>query len=70
MCEKFANLIKKKLEMSLTGDLTFFIGLQIKQNFEVTFISRDSTGKNLSKSTIWKIERPMEHQIAHAQTLI
>ncbi|KAK6123568.1 hypothetical protein DH2020_042689 [Rehmannia glutinosa] len=31
MCEKFSNLMQSKFEMSMMGESTFFLGLQVKQ---------------------------------------
>ncbi|KAI3758325.1 hypothetical protein L6452_05885 [Arctium lappa] len=39
-CDKFSELMKSEFEMSLMGELTFFLGLQVKQISEGTFISQ------------------------------
>ncbi|KAI3718388.1 hypothetical protein L6452_19257 [Arctium lappa] len=39
-CDKFSELMKSEFEMSLKGELTFFLGLQVKQTSEGTFISQ------------------------------
>lgn len=39
LCREFASLIQEEFEMSLIGELTYFLGLQIKQGEEGTFIS-------------------------------
>ena len=31
LCEKFTNLIQGEFEMSMMGELTYFLGLGIKQ---------------------------------------
>ncbi|NHX22274.1 reverse transcriptase domain-containing protein, partial [Escherichia coli] len=31
LCERFSRLMQSKYEMSMMGELTFFLGLQIKQ---------------------------------------
>ncbi|KAI3727550.1 hypothetical protein L6452_16166 [Arctium lappa] len=41
LCQEFASLMKSRYEMSMMGELTFFLGLQIKQS------SEDSTGKSV-----------------------
>ena len=38
MCEEFANLMSAEFEMSMMGELTFFLGLQIKQMANGIFI--------------------------------
>ncbi|KAG0448351.1 hypothetical protein HPP92_027876 [Vanilla planifolia] len=40
MCMKFADLMKNEFEMSMMGELTFFLGLQVKQTSEGIFISQ------------------------------
>ncbi|KAI3685611.1 hypothetical protein L6452_34862 [Arctium lappa] len=39
-CDKFSELMKSEFEMSFMGELTFFLGLQVKQTSEGTFISQ------------------------------
>ncbi len=38
LCKEFADLMHGKFEMSLMGELSFFLGLQIKQTKEGIFI--------------------------------
>nr|GEX20147.1 hypothetical protein [Tanacetum cinerariifolium] len=40
-CKAFEKLMKDKFQMSSMGKLTFFLGLQVKQNPERIFISHD-----------------------------
>nr|GEV19762.1 hypothetical protein [Tanacetum cinerariifolium] len=40
-CKSFEKLIKDKFQMSLMGELTFFLGLQVKQKKHEIFISQD-----------------------------
>ena len=37
LCKKFANLMKSQYEMSMMGELTYFLGLQVKQVKEGIF---------------------------------
>nr|GFD04032.1 hypothetical protein [Tanacetum cinerariifolium] len=41
LCKAFEKLIKDKFQMSLIGELTFFLGLQVKQKQDGIFISQD-----------------------------
>nr|GEX85998.1 hypothetical protein [Tanacetum cinerariifolium] len=41
LCKAFENLMKDKFHMSLIGELTFFLGLQVKQKQDGIFISQD-----------------------------
>ena len=38
-CEKFSRIMTKRFEMSMAGELKFFLGFQIKQVKDGTFIS-------------------------------
>nr|GEU54684.1 hypothetical protein [Tanacetum cinerariifolium] len=41
MCDAFEILMHEKFQMSSMGELTFFLGLQVKQNLDGIFISQD-----------------------------
>nr|GEU77574.1 hypothetical protein [Tanacetum cinerariifolium] len=41
LCKSFEKLMKDKFYMSFIGELTFFLGLQVKQKKDVIFISQD-----------------------------
>nr|GEY45501.1 copia protein [Tanacetum cinerariifolium] len=41
LCKSFEKLMKDKFQMSLMGELTFFLGLQVKQKKDGIFISHD-----------------------------
>nr|GFA75282.1 putative ribonuclease H-like domain-containing protein [Tanacetum cinerariifolium] len=41
LCRAFENLMKDKFQISLMGELTFFLGLQVKQKLDGIFISQD-----------------------------
>ncbi|GJW12051.1 putative ribonuclease H-like domain-containing protein [Tanacetum coccineum] len=41
MCNEFEKLMKDKFQMSSMGELTFFLGLQVKQKEDGIFISQD-----------------------------
>ena len=38
LCEEFSRTMQKEFEMSMMGELTFFLGFQIKQMKEGIFI--------------------------------
>ena len=52
LCEGFASIMQSEFEMSMMGELTFFLGLQIKQMEEGTFISQSKYCKEVLKK-IW-----------------
>nr|GEU83034.1 putative ribonuclease H-like domain-containing protein [Tanacetum cinerariifolium] len=41
LCKSFEKLMKDKFQMSLMGELTFFLGLQVKQKKDGIFISQN-----------------------------
>nr|GEV24973.1 hypothetical protein [Tanacetum cinerariifolium] len=41
LCRSFEKLMKDKFQMSSMGELTFFLGLQVKQKKDAIFISQD-----------------------------
>nr|GFB95666.1 hypothetical protein [Tanacetum cinerariifolium] len=41
LCKPFEKLMKDKFQMSSMGELTFFLGLQVKQKEDGIFISQD-----------------------------
>ena len=46
---EFFEEVKKEFEMSMVGELTFFLGLQVKQKKEGIFISQEKYARNLVK---------------------
>ncbi|KAD3640229.1 hypothetical protein E3N88_29452 [Mikania micrantha] len=49
LCNDFTELMKKKFEMSAMGELTFFLGLQIKQSTDGISIHQSKYTKDLLK---------------------
>ena len=49
MTTEFADLMKSQFEMSMVGELTYFLGLQVKQQPEGIFISQSKYALNLIK---------------------
>nr|GEU83562.1 putative ribonuclease H-like domain-containing protein [Tanacetum cinerariifolium] len=41
LCNEFERLMHEKFQMSSVGELTFFLGLQVKQKIDSIFISQD-----------------------------
>ena len=46
---EFSEEMKKEFEMSMVGELTFFLGLQVKQRNDRIFISQEKYARNLVK---------------------
>ena len=49
MLDIFVNQMKNEFEISMVGELTYFLGLQVKQMNEGIFISQSKYAKNLVK---------------------
>ncbi|CAH9110852.1 unnamed protein product [Cuscuta epithymum] len=49
LCEEFSKVMTSEFEMSMMGELTYFLGLQIKQTKEGTFVSQAKYAKELVK---------------------
>jgi hypothetical protein len=54
---RFAEDMSREFEMSMMGELQFFLRLQIKQSKEGTFVHRLSTPRTLCGSSRWRIPR-------------
>jgi ketosteroid isomerase-like protein len=46
---KFSDTMRREFEMSMMGELTFFLGLQIKQTHEGTFMLHGKYPKDMLK---------------------
>ena len=51
MVQHFIPQMQSEFEMNLVGELTYFLGLQIKQMDDTIFISQSKYAKNIVK--IW-----------------
>ena len=49
LCQEFGEMMTKEFEMSMMGELSFFLGFQIKQLREGTFIYQEKYCKDLLK---------------------
>ncbi|GJU29294.1 putative ribonuclease H-like domain-containing protein [Tanacetum coccineum] len=49
MCTEFEDCMHKRFQMSFIGELTFFLGLQVKQQPDGIFISQDKYVANILK---------------------
>ncbi|GJU05738.1 putative ribonuclease H-like domain-containing protein [Tanacetum coccineum] len=66
LCTEFENMMHKKFQMSSMGELTFFLGLQVKQKEDEIFISQDKYVteilKNFGFTNVKTTSTPMETQ--------
>jgi hypothetical protein len=63
-CEEFGKKMSKKFEMSMIGELSFFIGLQIKQLKDGIFISQSKYLKDMLKKFGLDNEKPIKIPMA------
>ena len=47
LCDEFAKLMQKEFEMSLMGELAYFLGLQVKQTSIGLFLSQEKYTREL-----------------------
>ena len=59
-CEEFSSIMTKRFEMSMMGELTFFLGLQGKQAQEGTFISQTKYVKDILKKFGMEDAKPIK----------
>jgi len=50
MVQHFVQEMQSEFEMSLVGELTYFLGLQVKQMEDTIFISQSKYAKNVVKN--------------------
>nr|KYP73275.1 hypothetical protein KK1_005893 [Cajanus cajan] len=60
LCEEFSKDMQNKFEMSMMGELNFFLGLQIRQTKNGIFINQSKYYKELLKIFGIKNAKPME----------
>ena len=49
LCKEFCSSMQKEFEMSMMGELNFFLGLQVKQKKHGTFLCQTKCGTKLIK---------------------
>nr|CAH66492.1 H0321H01.1 [Oryza sativa]CAH66516.1 OSIGBa0142C11.4 [Oryza sativa] len=59
-CEEFSSIMTKRFEMSMMVELTFFLGLQVKQAQEGTFISQTKYVKDILKKFGMEDAKPIK----------
>jgi Reverse transcriptase (RNA-dependent DNA polymerase) len=69
LCEKFSSLMSNKYEMSMMGELSFFLGLQIQQKVDGIFICQSKYVKELLKKFNLEDSSPAKTPISTATKL-
>jgi hypothetical protein len=57
-CEDFSRVMTQKFEMSMTGEFTYFLGFQVRQLKDVTFLSQTKYTQDLLKRFRMKDAKP------------
>jgi hypothetical protein len=57
-CEEFSRVMTQKIEMSMMGELTYFLGFQVKQLKDGTFLSQTKYTQDLLKRFGMKDAKP------------
>ncbi|GKA51413.1 retrovirus-related pol polyprotein from transposon TNT 1-94 [Tanacetum coccineum] len=60
MCDEFAKIMHDEFEMSMMGELNFFLGLQIKQMEDGIFFNQSKYIKEMLKKFGLKESKPMK----------
>ncbi|GKF23422.1 retrovirus-related pol polyprotein from transposon TNT 1-94, partial [Tanacetum coccineum] len=60
MCDEFAKIMHDEFEMSMMGELNFFLGLQIKQIEDVIFFNQSKYIKEMLKKFGLEDSKPMK----------
>ncbi|KAI3666972.1 hypothetical protein L6452_42013 [Arctium lappa] len=64
LCDEFAYLMKSQYEMSMMGELNFFLGLQVKQSSEGILINQSKYIRDLLKKFNFENSSPMKTPMA------
>ena len=66
---KFADTMSREFEMSMMGELTFFLGLQIKQSREGTFVHQGKYTRDILKKFDMGEAKPLPTPMATTTAL-
>ncbi|XP_024963559.1 uncharacterized protein LOC112503795, partial [Cynara cardunculus var. scolymus] len=69
MCKEFEFFMQSEFEMSMMGELTFFLGLQVKQSAEGIFINQSKYVHDLLKKYKMLDASPLRTPMAPGQKL-
>ena len=65
LVEEFARIMLQEFEMSLMGELSFMLGLQIKQREDAIFISQEKYARELVKKFGLEDSKEAKTPMAH-----
>ena len=52
LCERVVKLLQSRYQMSMLGEMSYFLGLQVKQTEEGIFINQAKYTRNLLKNYV------------------
>jgi len=61
-CEEFGNMMANEFQMSMIGELSYFLGLQIKQLKNDIFVSQGKYIKDMLKKLVWIMQNQLALQ--------
>ena len=70
LCNDFSNMMRSEFEMSMMGELNFFLGLQIKQTSNGTMIHQQKYIKELLKRYGMESAKPIDTPISPSTRLV
>jgi len=70
LCHKFSKMIRSEFEMSIMGELNFFLGLQINQTSNGTMIHQQKYIKELLKRFGMESAKPIDTPISPSIRLV
>ena len=70
LCERFAEKMSSRFKMSMMGELTYFLGLQIKQSAEGIFINQSKYIKDLLVKFGLKDSLAVKTPISNSDTVV
>nr|GEU51525.1 ribonuclease H-like domain-containing protein [Tanacetum cinerariifolium] len=70
LCDEFEQIMHKRFQMSSKGELTFFLGLQVKQKYDGIYISQDKYMADILKKFYFTIVKTASTPMEPKRTLI
>jgi len=70
LCNDFSKMMRSEFEMSMMGELNFFLGLQIKQTTNDTIIHQQKYIKELLKKFGMDSSKPIDTPISPSTKLV
>jgi hypothetical protein len=69
LVSKFQEMMESEFQMSMMGELTFFLGIQVKQTKQCTFVHQDKYTKELMKKFNIAELKPVSTPMSSAASL-